>query len=150
MFGKKKITVDPKVLETAIERAVREIVKNAMNDANSILKDVKTIADLRKQINNLEIDKGKIEEGNAKRERELEHKIGLEKQRQEAELEMGTREAVVAVREENLTADKERFEGQLEFHEQRFTEEVGYLKDIVGQVLKCVKSMGAAGGDNDK
>ncbi|KKK65028.1 hypothetical protein LCGC14_2978260 [marine sediment metagenome] len=146
MFGKKKITVEPKVLESAIEKAVRKIVEDAMNDAQSILRDVKTVADLRKQINNLEIDKGKIEEKNERKERELEHKIGLEKKRQEQELEIGKREAVVTVKEENLTADKERFDEQLGFHEERFTEEVGYLKDIVGKVLTCVQNMG--GSDN--
>ncbi len=148
MFGKKKITVEPKVLENAIEKAVRGIVKDALNDAESILKDVKTVGDLRKQINNLEIDKGKIEEKNDKKERELEHKIGLEKKRQEQELEIGKREAIVTVKEENLTADKERFEGQLKFHEERFTEEVGYLKNIVGQVLECVKNIGGSDGSN--
>ncbi|KKK93068.1 hypothetical protein LCGC14_2696590, partial [marine sediment metagenome] len=75
-------------------------------------------------------------EDRAKKDREIEHKVGLERTRQKFEGEQAKREAIVTVREENLTADRTRFEEQMKFQQDRFTEEVKYLKEMVGQVLK--------------
>lgn len=76
----------------------------------------------------------------AKREREIEHKVGLERERQKHELDAAKREALVGVREENLKADRDRFEAQMKFQEERFTKEVGYLKDTLAEVLKRLPS----------
>lgn len=91
---------------------------------------------LKTEIEDLRISKGRIEEENAKEKRELTHMIGLEKKRQEQELEAGKRDAILTVREENLEADKDRFEEQMEFSRKRFEQEVGYLKDLMGQILE--------------
>lgn len=76
---------------------------------------------LKRQVAQLEIDRAKIEEEYARGERELKHMVGLEQQRQEAEavqsrrdVEQATRQAKLEVREENLAADRRRFEEQLE------------------------------------
>lgn len=70
------------------------------------------------------------------REREIEHMLGLERKRTEFEVTSAKREAVLTVREENLKADRERFESQMSFHEKRFTEEVGYLKEMIGTLAE--------------
>jgi hypothetical protein len=44
------------------------------------------------------------------------------------------------VREENLAADRKRFEEQMKFQNDRFTQEVGYLKDMLGQMMKRLPS----------
>lgn len=93
------------------------------------------IHELKDEIEKLTIEKDRKQEEFDRREREVEHKVGLERKRQEFEVEAGKRDAVLKVREENLAADRKRFEEQMKFHEERFTAEVGYLKDMIGQVM---------------
>jgi hypothetical protein len=93
------------------------------------------VISLKKQVTNLEIEKSKKQEEFDKEERELRHMIGLEKKRQEFEITQAKRETTVVVREENLAADKKRFEEQMQFHDKRFTAEVGYLKDMLKDIL---------------
>lgn len=91
---------------------------------------------LKKQLVDLKIEKSKLTEEHEKEDRELRHMIGLEKKRQEFEIQQSKREATVTVREENLAADRKRFEDQMEFHDKRFTSEVAYLKDLMGEILE--------------
>lgn len=130
-------------LEAQIKQTVREILTKALSDTETLIGRLKTsfdvakhIADLREQLETLKIEKARKEEDFARKEREIEHKVGLERKRQEFEIAQSKREATVTVREENLKADRERFDEQLKFHEKRFTEEVKYLKEMVGQVLE--------------
>lgn len=71
-----------------------------------------------------------------RREREIEHMLGLERKRTEFELATAKREAMLTVREENLKVDRARFEERMTFHDKRFTEEVGYLKDMIGTLAE--------------
>ena len=96
---------------------------------------LKQVTDLRAEIETLKIEKGRKHEEHAKEERELRHMIGLEKKRQEFEIEQARKETSLTVREENLAAEKTRFTEQMKFHEDRFKEEVGYLKGMVKEVL---------------
>ena len=91
---------------------------------------------LKTQVSNLEIQKSKKQEEHDKQERELKHMIGLEKKRQEFEIEQSKRETTVSVREENLSADKARFAEQMQFTSDRFAQEVGYLKEMIVSVLE--------------
>ncbi|KKL98858.1 hypothetical protein LCGC14_1820270 [marine sediment metagenome] len=129
--------------EDTVKKTVERILRSVLEDAETTLGKIKTIADLNKKVKELrevaetaKIEKDRREEVFAKKEREVEHKVGLERTRQKFETEQAKREATVTVREENLTADRTRFEGQMKFQQDRFTEEVSYLKDMVGQVLK--------------
>lgn len=119
-----------------ISGAVEKIVRDALGEANRTLAAIGEVTKLREEIETLKIEKGRREEEYARRDREIEHKIGLERKRQEFEITQGKREATLGVREENLKADRERFTQQMDFHEKRFTEEVGYLKDMIGDMLK--------------
>lgn len=109
--------------------ARKEAVKHEVELSDEIVR-------LKIQVSNLEIQKSKKQEEHDKQERELKHMIGLEKRRQEFEINQAKRETTVTVREENLAADKARFEEQMQFHENRFKEEVGYLKEMIADVLK--------------
>lgn len=129
MFGKSK-------MERQIQSSVESIVRSALNEANSALALAGTVQKLRKEVETLETEKARRTEEFATREREIEHKVGLERKRQEFELGAAKREATLAVREENLAADRKRFEDQMSFHEKRFTEEVTYLKEMMGQVME--------------
>jgi hypothetical protein len=148
-FGAKQ----KEALERAVKEQVGEIVGNALADATAGLGKLKQIGTLEKKVvslkeelRDLEIGKKAVEADHAEETREIEHKIGLEKKRQEFETDTAKREAIVAVKEENLEADKARFENQMEFIQNRFSEEVGYLKEIVGQVLSCVQGIAKAAG----
>jgi hypothetical protein len=93
------------------------------------------ITALRKQIADLEIRRDKITEDHEREKREVKHMVGLERKRQEFEIDQARRETTVTVREENLAADRKRFEEQMKFTTERFQAEVGYLKDLMGEVL---------------
>lgn len=139
------------------ERAVSELHKDVMQKVEGELAGIKSVADLskrvkqlREQVEALEMEKGRKEEEFARKEREIEHKVGLERKRQEFELASGKREATLTVREENLSADRKRFEEQMKFHDDRFTQEVGYLKTMVSEMLARLPApVGAAAKDED-
>lgn len=99
---------------------------------------------LKTQISTLEIDKSKREEANARQERELRHMIGLERERQKVETTQAKKEAELGVREQNLTADRKRFDEQLTFNTQRFEKMEEYLKSMLGQVLERLPNVTAA------
>lgn len=140
--------------ESQFEKRIKETVEYVMREAFksvdsgiSKLKDAATltaeVAKLKGEIEDLTIQKSRKEEEFARKEREVEHKVGLERKRQEFELTSGKKEAILEVREKNLEADRKRFEDQMQFHEKRFTEEVTYLKDMIGQVMERLPNISA-------
>ena len=93
------------------------------------------ISSLKGQISDLEISKSRKQEEFDKQDRELRHMIGLEKKRQEFEIQSAKTETALKVREENLASDKKRFEDQMRFQTERFEKEVVYLKDMMNEIL---------------
>ena len=93
------------------------------------------IIQLKKKLADLEIQQAKKQETFDREKREVEHSVGLERRRSEFETEAATRDAVLTVREQNLTNVQENLQKQIDFMVERFTSEVGYLKD---EVLKTV------------
>lgn len=139
-------------MEKSVRESVERIVQNALSQTDTALAKLRQVVDygaevlkLREEIETLKIEKGRKEEESARKEREIEHKVGLERKRQEFEMEAAKREATLTVREENLAADRKRFEDQMAFHEKRFSEEVTYLKEMVGQVLERLPNVTVAG-----
>lgn len=129
------------------EKAVADLHQDVLGRVQNELSGIRSVTDLtekvktlRTEIETLKIEKGRREEEFARREREIEHKVGLERKRQEFELDAGKKEATLKVREENLKADRARFEEQMKFHEDRFTAEVGYLKEMLAEVMKRLPS----------
>jgi hypothetical protein len=122
------------------ENAIRDCVSKAVGDALEIAKDnlarTGKIADLQREIVKLEIDRDKKVEEFSRKEREIEHKIGLERKRQEFEIEQSKRETTVKVREENLAADKERFKSEMDFQRKHLEGEIASLRELVGEMLK--------------
>ena len=121
-------------------REEKELIKRLRaiggDDDNKVSTLSADVLKLREKIVTLEIEKSKKEEEFDKRERELRHMIGLEKKRQEFEVEQAKRETTVKVREENLAADKLRFEENLKFNTERFEKMEKYLKDMLSDILK--------------
>lgn len=142
------IAGDKKPLEQAIRSIVSEFGEQVLRD----LQGIRSVADLsskvrklQENITTLEMEKSKKDEEFARKEREVEHKVGLERARSAFDVESAKREAVLAVREENLEADRKRFEDQMGFHEKRFTEEVGYLKELMTEIMKRLPDVSMTG-----
>lgn len=128
--------------EKKINDAIQRITRSVINDVQIGLDKIKSytdltekVKDLRETIETLKIERSRIQEEHAKREREIEHKLGLERKRQEMELELAKREAVLDVNEKNLQSERDQFEKQMEFIQERMATETGYLKDMIGEVL---------------
>lgn len=99
------------------------------------------VVQLQKDIAQLNAEKANIEEGFARKEREVEHKTGLLRQEIEAGQRQSQKDFELKVVEAKLEAkatamaEKEKtFAEKMTFIETRFTDEVGYLKDMVKQM----------------
>lgn len=139
LFDRQTKQLDDAVLALQQEIADLKAERAAVTTERDAAKRVKS---LQEQISRLEIDKGKIVEDNAREKREVTHMVGLERKRQEFEAEQARKgietaraQAVLEVREENLKQEREAFEAHMKFQNDRFTAEVGYLKDLMGQIL---------------
>lgn len=131
-----------------LRRAVEDVMQDYFLQAKNELAELRNAKDLSDkvktltaQVSKLEITKSQIEETHAREKREIEHKLGLEKTRQKQELEIGLREQSVKIKEENLTADKKRFEDQMKFMSDRMTKETDYLKDMMQKVLDSLPTV---------
>jgi len=102
------------------------------------------ILELREEIEDLKIQKSRLTEEHAREDRELRHMIGLEKKRQEVEIEQAKKGAVLAVQEENLAADRKRFADEMAFQRTRFEQEVGYLKEMMADILARLPNVNVA------
>jgi hypothetical protein len=101
------------------------------------------IVSLKQQIVDLEIQQDRKHEEHEREKRETKHLVGLERKRQTFEIEQAKRETTLTVREENLAADRKRFEEQMTFTTDRFEREVGYLKELMTDVLSRLPKISA-------
>lgn len=98
---------------------------------------------LIEQIEDLKIKKARMDEEHQREIREVKHQVGLEKKRQDFEHEAQLQtvanarlEAVLEVREENLTKDKERFAEQIVQERREFDRQVQYLQGLMKEILE--------------
>ena len=99
---------------------------------------------LRDQIAELKREKATLTEDNSRKIRETEHKTGLLKVKQEHEVANARRETELAVREENLKADKQRFADEMKFQREHLQREVDRIEGILGKVLERLPDISAA------
>lgn len=123
--------------------ALRRIHEDAVSAVQKELAGLRSITDLsarvkelRTQLETLEIERGKKQEEFDRREREVEHKVGLERKRQEMELGLERKKAKLEAQEEALKADKTRFEAQMKFHQERFEKEVTYQRELLEKMME--------------
>lgn len=119
------------------KKIVAESVQQTIRDAEDTHL---SLATTRKALAELQIQQARKEEEWARREREIEHKIGLERKRQEFEIEQSKREATVKVQQENLAADKDRFKSEMDFQRTHLQGEVKGLREMVSEMLKRLPS----------
>lgn len=126
------------------EEQLRKIVDTAIFDALVRVKNMteldKTVTKLKTEIADLEISKSKVTESHEREKREVEHKVGLLKVQHEQEMKLATQEAVLKVREENLKADKTRFEEQMKFERDHLQKQIESLNTMVGQMMEKLPS----------
>lgn len=96
---------------------------------------------LKRELTNLEIEKDRQHEAHEREKREVEHMVGLERKRSEFEVESSKRDVTLTIREENLKADRDRFEQQMDFMTKRFDGEVKYLKELMTEILGRLPSV---------
>lgn len=139
-------------IDQAVDKAFAKQLENLANSTAALQVQItelkgerdalKRVKSLQEQISRLEIDKAKIVEDNDRKIRETTHMVGLERKRQEFEaeqakkgIEHARKEAILEVQAENLETERAAFVKEMKFREERFTQEVGYLKDLMTQIL---------------
>ncbi len=128
----------------SVEKAVRKTIEDVVTQAVAKLRDFSDVEaereTLKRQVEDLKIEKRGIEAGFAEERRTIEHKVGLEQRRQEQELALGKREAVLAVGESNLKAQQEQFQKNMAFMQGRFEEEVKAQRQLVEKMMERLPS----------
>lgn len=114
------------------------------------------IVELTKKVAELGIKYDREKEKWDRERREVEHQVGLQRKRGEFETEAATRGAMLEVREENLAADKARFDEHVKFIEERFEQQFASLNELMGKFLErmptteqLIRVGGNGGGDGD-
>jgi hypothetical protein len=93
------------------------------------------VVSLEREKTKKEIELDRVKEQHEREKREIEHMVGLHKKRTEQEIEIAKREQVVTLREENLKADRDRFEQQMEFMQKRMEGELERLNGLTSEIL---------------
>lgn len=99
---------------------------------------------LNAEIEQAKMEKARIDEEHKRRIRETEHKVGLLKVQQDHEVANARRETELAVREENLAAEKQRFADEMTFQREHLQREVDRIDGILGKVLERLPNIDAA------
>lgn len=116
-------------------------IASGTQSGNSVEGFAAEILTLKREISDLTIQKSQKEEEFTRRERDLQHMIGLEKKRQEVELTQAKRDATLTVREEALKSEKEEFKRQLEFNSTRFKEHETFIDKTLQAILERLPSI---------
>lgn len=99
---------------------------------------------LRDQIASLKRDKAELVEGNDRKIRETEHKVGLLKTKQDHDVEHARRMAQLEVREANLKADRERFEAEMKFQREHFDSRADQQDKLLEAILERLPTIDVA------
>ena len=128
---------------TDLKDEVSEI-KREIQSEETTLTLTKRVNTLKGQISQLEIDRDKTHENYDRREREVEHKVGLLLEQQDFEVEKAKQETTLEIREANLEAEQTRFEAEMKFMRERMEKEVDYVKEIAEKILDRLPDISAS------
>lgn len=123
-------------IKKAVDDTIRSLYGKALGEGADAVRLSVEIVDLKKKLVELEIQQANKQEGWDRKEREIEHKIGLERKRQEFEIDAASKSASLKVREENLKADQDRFKAEMDFQRTRLEGEVNSLRDLTKSLLE--------------
>ncbi len=138
MFGKPPNSAQLERLTEEIRTLSQRVaaLKGERDQVSEELGLTTKITALEKEKTAKEIELDKVKEQHEREKRDINHKIGLHRQRVEQEIELSKKEAVLDVREENLKKDRERFEQEMDYTRKRFSEEVERLTDLQKEILE--------------
>lgn len=136
MFGKEN-EVSERILKEikGVSTRLAE-VEGQLEASKGLLSLTSEHIDLQKSLTELQVEYDREKEKHDREKREVEHMVGLERKRQEFEVEAAKRDVKLTVREENLKEDRGRFEKEMEYTRKRFEEEVSRIEDLTKQILK--------------
>lgn len=115
--------------------------QKAINEIRDSVSLADTVDRLQKELARLKNEKSSIEETFNRKEREIEHKLGLERQRQEQELRLSIREAELRVQETNLKNERELFKKQIDATEKRFSEQLNDQNKLISNLIQALPNM---------
>lgn len=106
--------------------------KEAVDQARALLGEK---LDLAQQVETLKIEKARREEEFARERREIEHATGLHRKQSEWERKQAVEEAKITVREENLSAERQRFTDQISFQKEQIKAEVDRMEKLISGLM---------------
>lgn len=107
--------------------------KEALSEQRDLLRERDA---LREELEVLKIEKDRRDEEFARERREIEHATGLHRKQSEWERAKAVDEAKITVREENLSAERQRFEDQITFHKQQIAAEVDRMEKLISGLME--------------
>jgi len=135
-------------IEVTSLKAERKAVKSAHDLETEHIK-------LKRELTDRQIEWDKEKEKWDREKREVEHLVGLQKKRGTFEVESATQKAKLDVREENLAADRKRFDEHVKFIEKRFDQQFESLNGLMEKFLermpttKQLITVGSNGSDHE-
>lgn len=126
-------------LLSRVEKLASEVgsLTEELAEARGSLSVVADLDRARQELEQLRAEQAVIEEKHARERREIEHKVGLHEQRAKQEKDLAEREAIVKVREENLSIDRARFDEQVEF----VKSETEHVRKLSEQILARIPNV---------
>lgn len=124
-----------------IKRTIKEMTIETENKFEAMHRRFRTIEELEAEISKLKIDKSVKEEEFARKEREVTHKLGLERMRQEQDAANTKKELELSIREKNISAEEKRFTEQMEFQRKTLEEKIASLNVLVEKVFEKIPSV---------
>lgn len=137
MFGKKSEDSRIEALTEEIRTLSKRVasLKGERDNVNEELGLSTRITALEREKTAKEIELDRVKEEHAREKRDIEHMVGLHKSRVTQEIELAKREQTITVREENLKADRDRFEDQMKFMQKRMETELERLNKLTSEIL---------------
>jgi hypothetical protein len=128
------------------ERLARELAE-LKGEVHALRSEKDRTADVNRlnaEVERIKLEKGRLIEEHDRKVRETEHKVGLLKLKQEQELANAKRQTELEVREQNLAADKKRFESEMTFQRTHLQEEISRIDGILTKVLDRLPDVNAS------
>jgi len=120
---------------TKLKSSVAEL-RGDKAGASKAIKLETELSKLKRDLTDKQIEYDREQEKWDREKREVEHMVGLQRKRGEFEIESAGREATLAVREENLKAEREQFEKQTKFRQEQFDQQFDSLNGLMEKFLE--------------
>lgn len=96
---------------------------------------------LKEQISDARIEKSRMDEEHARERREIEHHVGLERQRVDLEIENAKTQAALTAREENLQGKEDLFDQHMKFYKEQMDAHIDDVKNLLNQVMTRIPTV---------